>query len=78
MSYLLVEVIVSSLSFHRLEKLGDIDRAMRCYREALADSPEEETARTRLGILTAAAEKKVCVSVCVHGGQLFGWLRIRI
>ena len=42
---------------------------MRCYREALADSPEEETARTRLGILTAAAEKKVCLSVCVRGGS---------
>jgi len=58
-----------SLSFHRLEKLGNVDGAMRCYREALADSPEEETARTRLDILTAAAEKKVCLSVCVHGGS---------
>jgi len=41
---------------------------MRCYHEALADSPEDETARTRLGI-PAAAEKKVCLSVCVHGGS---------
>lgn len=42
-----------------------MDRAMRCYREALADNPEEETARVRLDILTAAAEKQVCVCVCV-------------
>ena len=45
--------------FPRLERKGDVDRAMKCYREALADDPEEETAKARLGILTAALEKQV-------------------
>ena len=44
-----------------------MDRAMRCYCEALADNPEEETARVRLDILTAAAEKQVCVCLCICG-----------
>lgn len=50
---------------YRLEKEGNMDRAMRCYREALADNPEEDTARVRLDILTAAAEKQVCVCECL-------------
>ena len=36
-----------------------MDGAMRCFREALADDPEEETARTRLQILTTAKKKQV-------------------
>ena len=44
----------------RLEGKGQIDTAMRCYREALADNPEEETAKMRLGLLMAAKEKQVC------------------
>ena len=67
----------SSLSFsHRLEKEGKLQQAMRCYREALADDPKEETAKTRLGLLTAALEKQVCRttwsawSVCIEGAGL--------
>ena len=58
----MLQALVSSL-FYRLEEEGNMDGAMRCYREALADNPEEETARVRLDILTTAAEKQVCVSM---------------
>lgn len=34
--------------------------ALRCYREALADSPDSEPAKTRAELLTAVIEKQVC------------------
>ena len=46
--------------YHRLEREGDIKGALRCYREALADNPQAEPAKTRSAILTTALEKKVC------------------
>ena len=46
--------------YYRLEREGDIKGALRCYREALADNPQAEPAKTRSAILTTALEKKVC------------------
>lgn len=37
-----------------------MEEAMRCYREALADDPQQSSAKERLQALTAFAEKKVC------------------
>uniref|UniRef100_A0A1X7VPS5 S1 motif domain-containing protein n=1 Tax=Amphimedon queenslandica TaxID=400682 RepID=A0A1X7VPS5_AMPQE len=41
-----------------LERQGEFKVALRCYREALADNPESEPAKTRAALLTAALEKK--------------------
>lgn len=40
--------------------------ALRCYREALADSPLSEPAKTRAEILTAVLEKKVRLVMTCH------------
>jgi hypothetical protein len=45
----------------RLEKDGKLERALQCYREALADDPGQTTARTRLELISAALEKQVGV-----------------
>ena len=45
---------------YRLERQGEFKVALCCYREALADNPDSEPAKTRAGLLTAALEKKVC------------------
>ena len=37
---------------------------MRCYREALADEPNQETAKTRLRVITVALEKQVGIELC--------------
>lgn len=44
---------------HRLEREGKLEAAAACYREALADDPEQEAARTRLNIIVTALEKQV-------------------
>ena len=53
-------MIITCTCTYRLERQGEFKVALRCYREALADNPESEPAKTRAGLLTAALEKKVC------------------
>ena len=57
----MVSLLPPSVPLHtyRLERRGNLEAATRCYREALADDPQEETARLRLEIITTAMEKKV-------------------
>ena len=43
----------------RLEKEGRLERAVVCYREAIADDPSQESAKGRLEVLKKVLEKKV-------------------
>ena len=55
----------SFFTFTRLEKLGKLKSALRCYREALADNPSTEPAKSRAALLTSILEKKVCLCLFV-------------
>jgi tetratricopeptide (TPR) repeat protein len=46
----------------KLERNGELKLALRCYREALADNPNYEPARSRARVLKFALELKVCLS----------------
>ena len=52
--------------FFRFERKGEIKQALHCYREALADNPSSEPAKSRASILTAVLEKKVCRVITGH------------
>lgn len=52
------------LAHCRLEREGQLEAAVKCYREALADDPHQETARERLRIITTALEKQVGAPLC--------------
>ena len=56
----------------RLEKDGRLERAVQCYREALADDPSQQTARTRLELISAALEKQVGIISVVLGTKMCG------
>ena len=58
----------------RLEKDGKLERAVQCYREALADDPSQLTARTRLELISAALEKQVGVISVVWGPKYVLWM----
>ena len=59
---------------NRLEKDGKLERAVQCYREALADDPSQQTARTRLELITAALEKQVGINSVVLGPKCVLWI----
>ena len=58
----------------RLEKDGKLERAVQCYREALADDSGQLTARTRLELISAALEKQVGVISIVWGPKCVLWM----
>ena len=52
-------LVAVAIAYCRLEREGKLEAALKCYREALADNPHQETARERLKIITTALEKQV-------------------
>ena len=48
---------------YRLEREGKLEAAVKCYREALADEPNQETAKSRMKIITVALEKQVGIDI---------------
>ena len=45
----------------RLEKKGDLERAVKCYRSIVLDDPTSEAATKRLEVILALQESQVCV-----------------
>lgn len=67
--YLCVHVL-EWLCCCRLEKESRLEEAMQCYREALADDPSQQTARTRLELITNALEKQVGINSLLDWNQI--------
>ena len=46
----------------RLEEQGKLESALHCYKEALADNPKSEVAKSRLEFITTVLERQVCLA----------------
>ena len=54
------------LFIFRLESERDLKKALRCYREALADDPSTQPAKTRAEYIISVLEKKVCLALVMN------------
>ena len=57
------------LSTRRLEKKGDLDGAVKCYRHAVLEDPNSEVATRRLEAILTLQERQVCVPSRQRGGE---------
>ena len=69
-----ISIILLFVQIARLEKEGKLERAVECYREALADDPSQQTARTRLELIIAALEKQVGITSVMWGTKCVLWI----
>lgn len=55
----MIQLLKCLVHFVRLEEEGCLSEAALCYREALADDPDQTSAKARLDVVSKQLQRKV-------------------